>query len=149
MNLEQLADYEAAVAAEQARHRSHTPPRTPEDLAYHRQLVRDLDAAPTLSDYFNELGPPYPEPRVDEDTTLAIDEAIELLAGQRRLAWLGDGAVQVHLIASLLAELHTRLGRTIALAHDQETTWSDIARLAGLSVAETRTLSDPADSPPD
>jgi hypothetical protein len=149
MTPEQLAAHETAVAAEQARHRSHTPPRTAEDLAYHRQLIRDLDAAPTLSDYFNELGPPYPEPRVDGDTTLTVDEVIELLAGRRRLAWLGDGTVQVHLIASLLAELHTRLGRAIALAHDQETTWSDIAHLAGLSVAETRALSDPADSPPD
>ena len=149
MNPEQLASYEAAVAAEQARHRSHTPPRTPEDFAYYEQLARDLDAAPSLSDYFNELGPPYPEPTVGDDTTLAVDEAIELLAAQRRLAWLGDGAVQVHLIACLTAELRVRLGHAIALAHDQETTWSDIAQLAGLSIATTKNVSDPVDIPPD
>jgi hypothetical protein len=149
MNPEQLASYNAAVAAEQARHRSYTPPRTPEDFVYYEQLVRDLDAAPSLSGYFNELGPPYPQPTVDGDTALAADEAIELLAAQRRLAWLGDGPVQVHVIVSLLAELRTRLGHAIALAHDQETTWSDIAQLAGLSVAETTNLADPTASPPD
>jgi hypothetical protein len=149
MNPEQLASYNAATAAEQARHRSHTPPRTSEDFAYYEQLARDLDAAPSLSEYFNELGPPYPQPCVDEDTMLAIDQAIDLLAAQRRLVWLGDGAVQVHVIASLTAELRTRLGHAIALAHDQETTWSDIAQLAGLSLTETKNLSDPVDTQPD
>lgn len=149
MTPEQLASYETAVAADRARHRSHTPPRTPEDFAYHEQLNRELDAAPSLSDYFTDLGPPHPGPTLGRDTVLAIDEAIDVLAGQRRLAWVGDGAVQVHVIASLLTELRARLGHAIALAHDQETTWADIAQLAGLSVAETKNLSDPVAIAPD
>jgi hypothetical protein len=90
---------------------------------------------PNLQDHFR---PPYPQPMPDDDVQAVAQRAIEDLAGQRRLAWLGDGPIQVHLIASLISELQFRLDEAVVLAADQETDLADIAQLAGISVAETR-----------
>ena len=92
----------------------------------------------SLQDYFRELEPPYPPPMPDEDVQDVAQRAIEDLAGQRRMAWLGDGPVQVHLIASLICDLQFRLDEAILLAADQEVELADIARLAGISPAEAR-----------
>ncbi len=91
-----------------------------------------------LQDYFRELEPPYPPPMPDDDVHDVAQRAIEDLAGQRAMAWLGDGPVQVHLIASLLSELTFRLDEAIMLAADQEVELTDIARLAGISPDKTR-----------
>ena len=92
----------------------------------------------SLQDYFRELEPPYPPPMPDEDVQDVAQRAIEDLAGQRCMAWLGDGPVQVHLIASLITELTSRLDEAIVLAADQETELADIAHLAGISPEQTR-----------
>jgi hypothetical protein len=138
MTPDELADYERWVADERARVAAHQPPTTAADHAFLEQLGRELDAAPHLQDYFRQLEPPYPLPMPDDDVQDAAQRAIEDLAGQRRMAWLGDGAVQVHLIASLISDLQFRLDEAIVLAADQQVELADIARLAGLSVAETR-----------
>ena len=91
-----------------------------------------------VQDYFHEFEAPYPPPMPDDDVQDAAQTAIEDLAGQRRLAWLGDGPVQVHLIASLISELTFRLDEAIMLAADQEVELADIARLAGISPQQTR-----------
>ncbi|CAN5671517.1 hypothetical protein BH23PLA1_BH23PLA1_43040 [soil metagenome] len=91
-----------------------------------------------LQDYFRQLGPPYPTPMPDADVQDAAQRAIEDLAGVRRMAWLGDGAIQVHLIASLICELQFRLDEAIVLAADQEIGLADIAQLAGINVTQTR-----------
>jgi hypothetical protein len=145
MTPDELADYEAAVEAERARMRRHLPPRTPEDHAYLAELTRELDAAPSLDEYYQRIEPPYPSPFVDDDTELAVDQALELLAGRRRLAWLGDGPAQVHLLASLLAQLHAHLGKAMLLSHDQELDWPDIAQLAGMPLADTIALAEGID----
>jgi hypothetical protein len=94
--------------------------------------------SPNLQDYFRPLEPPYPRPMPDSDVQDAAQRAIEDLAGQRHMAWLGDGAIQVHLIASLICDLQFRLDEAIVLAADQKLDLADIARLAGISVDETR-----------
>ena len=91
-----------------------------------------------LQDHFRQLGPSYPAPMPDSDVQDAVQRAIEDLAGVRRLAWLGDGAIQVHLIASLIGELQFRLDEAIVLAADQDTDLAAIAQLAGISVDQTR-----------
>jgi hypothetical protein len=91
-----------------------------------------------LQDCFRQLEPPYPPPMPDQDVQDAAQRAIEDLAGQRRMAWLGDGAIQVHLIASLICELRFRLDEAIVLAADQEIGLADIAQLAGLSADQIR-----------
>ena len=142
MTPDELADHEAAVEAERARIRRHLHPRTPQDHAYLAELTRELDAAPTLDEYYRRIEPPYPSPFVDAHTELAVDQALELLAGRRRFAWLGDGPVQVHLLASLLAQLRAHLGRAMLLSHDQELDWPDIAQLAGMPLADTTALAE-------
>lgn len=93
---------------------------------------------PNLQDLFRQLEAPYPQPMPDDDVQDVAQRAIEDLARQRRLAWLGDGPIQVHLIATLISELQFRLDEAIVLAADQDTDLADIARLAGISVAETQ-----------
>ena len=100
---------------------------------------------PDLQDYFQQLEPPYPQPMPDSDVQDAAQRAIEDLAGARRMAWLGDGTVQVHLIASLICELQFRLDEAIVLAADQQVGLTDLARLAGLNIAETRQTIDNID----
>ncbi len=93
---------------------------------------------PNLQDLFRQLEAPYPQPSPDDDVQDVAQRAIEDLARQRRLAWHGDGAIQTHLIASLISELQFRLDEAIVLAADQGTDLTDIAQLAGTSITETR-----------
>lgn len=92
----------------------------------------------SLHDHFRQLEAPYPTPMPDQDVQDAAQTAIEDLAAQRAMAWLGDGPVQVHLIASLICELQFRLDEAIVLAADQHTELADIAQLAGISPEQTR-----------
>jgi len=138
MTPDELADYQRWVADERARVAAHQPPTTAADHAFLEQLGRELDAAPHLQDYFQQLEPPYPQPMPDDDVQDAAQRAIEDLAGQRRMAWLGDGPIQVHLIASLINDLQLRLDEAIVLAADQEIGLTDIARLAGTSPEQAR-----------
>lgn len=101
-------------------------------------LERKLDAAPDVRDHFQQLEPPYPPPTPDEDVQNAVQRAITDLAATRRMAWLGDGPVQVHLIASLIAKLQFCLDETIVLTANQQVGLADIARLAGISTTEVR-----------
>jgi len=91
-----------------------------------------------LQDHFQPLEPPYPQPMPDQDVQDAAQRAIEDLAGQRHMAWLGDGPIQTHLIANLICELQFRLDEAIVLAADQDTDLADIAQLAGISIDQTR-----------
>lgn len=102
------------------------------------QLERELDAAPHVLDYFQQIEPPYPAPQLDADIQDVVQRAIENLATKWRMAWLGDGPIQVHLTASLLAELHFRLDEAIVLAADQDLAVDDIAQLAGISPEQAR-----------
>ncbi|MGH3467289.1 MAG: hypothetical protein ACRDQF_06105 [Thermocrispum sp.] len=124
---------------QRAKVQRHTP-RTPEDVAFLQALETELDAAPSVQDYYRTLEAPYPRPMPDQDVQDAAQRAIEDLAGQRRMAWLGDGAIQIHLIASLICDLQVRLDEAIVLAADQEIDLADIAQLAGLSADQTRQI---------
>ena len=96
--------------------------------------------SPSLHDHFRELEAPYPPPMPDHDVQDAAGRAIEDLANQRHLAWLGDGPVQLHLIASLICELQFRLDEAIVLTADQDIDLADIAQLAGISLTQTRQI---------
>ena len=92
----------------------------------------------SLQDHFRQLTPPYPTPMPDEDVEDVAQRAMADLAGQRHMAWLGDGPIQVHLIASLICELQFRLDQAVVPAADQELALADIAQLAGLSTDQIR-----------
>ena len=101
------------------------------------------ETIPHLADYYHELAPPYPQPAPDADVAAVIDDAIARLAALRRLSNPANGPTQIHLLATLIAEAEQRLPHALVLAHDQDLDWTDIARLAGLTLRETILLADP------
>jgi len=84
-------------------------------------------------------------PRTDDDTNDVIDDALLALA-ERRGLWLGDDAVVVHLLASLIAQAERELPLAVGHARTDGATWHDIAELLGISAHEARLRFDP-DSP--
>jgi len=78
----------------------------------------------------------YLEPSADDDTAAVLDDAVTLL-GTLRLPtrWLGDAGVELHLLASLIAETERRLPGVVAAARDQELSWAEIGDLLGTTRA--------------
>jgi hypothetical protein len=76
-----------------------------------------------------------PAPRVDADSAAVLAEAVETLAALRTPYWLGDRAVGLHALASLIAQAHTMLPDTVHAARDQGHTWAEIGQLLNLSPA--------------
>jgi hypothetical protein len=70
-----------------------------------------------------------PAPRVDTDSHAILDEAIDTLARLRTPYWLGDTAVRLHALASLIAQAQQELHDAVRDARDQELTWPEIAQL--------------------
>ena len=74
-----------------------------------------------------------PGPVVDDDSAAVLDEAIDTLAKRRTPYWLGDSAVRLHALASLLAQAQALLPDAIAQAREQDLTWDQIGQLLGLT----------------
>jgi hypothetical protein len=74
-----------------------------------------------------------PAPVVDELSAAVLDEAIDALAALRTPYWLGDTAVHLHALASLIAHAQRQLPDAVAVARDQELTWEEIGQLLGLT----------------
>ena len=79
-----------------------------------------------------------PTPRIDTDTALVLNEAIETLARLRTPYWLGDSGVRLHALASLTAQAQRLLPEAIHDARDQDLTWAEIAQLLNISVASAQ-----------
>ena len=62
-----------------------------------------------------------------------LTEAIDNLARQRTAYWLGDSAVHLHALASLIAQAQQLLPQAVHAARDQELTWTQIGELLGIS----------------
>ncbi|MGH9088928.1 MAG: hypothetical protein ACRDYZ_12600 [Acidimicrobiales bacterium] len=78
----------------------------------------------------------YLEPSIGDDTVAVLDEALASLGTVRMpTGWLGDAAVELHLLASLRAEIERRLPETVAAARDQELSWAAIGDLVGTTRA--------------
>jgi len=76
-----------------------------------------------------------PAPATDADSEAVLAEAVEALAKLRTAHWLGDSAVTLHALASLIAQADNLLTGAVADARDQALTWSEIAQLLGTSQA--------------
>jgi hypothetical protein len=76
-----------------------------------------------------------PAPRADSDRAAVLAEAVETLAALRTPYWLGDSAVALHALASLIAQAHTMLPDAVHAARDQGHTWIEIGQLLNLSPA--------------
>ena len=96
----------------------------------------------------------YLGPTTGDDTESVLEAAIDSLGALRDLAWLGDAATYLHLLASLLAEAEGHLPRAVADARDQDCSWAQIADILGVTrasahqryrgrTAENRTPLDP------
>ena len=61
-----------------------------------------------------------PAPRTGDDSVAIMTEAIDSLARLRTAYWLGDSAVHLHALASLIAQAEQLLPQAIRDARDQE-----------------------------
>jgi len=76
-----------------------------------------------------------PAPRTDHDSLDVITEAIDNLARRRTACWLGDSAVHLHALASLIAQAEQLLPQAVHDARDQELTWAQIGELLNTTAA--------------
>jgi hypothetical protein len=76
-----------------------------------------------------------PAPATGDDSLHVLDEAIDQLARLRTPYWLGDSAVRLHALTSLLAQAEQLLPQAVHDARDQELTWAQIGELLGTTPA--------------
>ena len=76
-----------------------------------------------------------PAPRIDADSAAVLTEAVDALAALRTPYWLGDSAVGLHALASLIAQARQMIPAAINEGRDQGHTWAEIGRLLNLSPA--------------
>jgi hypothetical protein len=76
-----------------------------------------------------------PAPTTGDNSLHVLNEAIEHLARLRTAYWLGDSAVHLHALASLIAQAHQLLPQAVHDARDQELTWAQIGELLGTTAA--------------
>lgn len=78
----------------------------------------------------------YIEPHTDGDSEAVLAEAVASL-GRLRLPfeWPGNGAAEIHLLSSLIAEAESRLLPAVVLARSQGCSWAQIADLLGITRA--------------
>jgi hypothetical protein len=74
-----------------------------------------------------------PAPAADNDSLHVLNDAIEALARLRTPYWLGDSAVRLHALASLIAQAQQLLPRAVHDTRDQELTWAQVGELLGIT----------------
>ncbi len=75
-----------------------------------------------------------PAPATGHDIQV-LDEAIDQLARLRTPYWLGDSAVRLHALASLITPAQQLLPQAVHDARDQELTWAQIGELLNITAA--------------
>ena len=76
-----------------------------------------------------------PAPASGDVSLHVLNEAFDVLARQRTAYWLGDSAVHLHALASLIAQAQQLLPQAVHDARDQELTWAQIGELLGITAA--------------
>jgi hypothetical protein len=76
-----------------------------------------------------------PAPATGDDSLHILNQAIDGLAQLRTPYWLGDSAVRLHALASLIAQAEQQLPGAVHDARDQELTWAQIGELLGTTAA--------------
>jgi hypothetical protein len=72
-----------------------------------------------------------PAPATGDDSLQIVSQAIDSLAQLRTAYWLGDSAVHLHALTSLIAQAEQLLPRAVHDARGQELTWTQIGELLG------------------
>ena len=76
-----------------------------------------------------------PAPVTGDGSIQVLDQATGKLARLRTPYWLGDFAVRLHALASLIAEAPQLLPQAVHDARDQELTWTQNGELLGTTPA--------------
>jgi hypothetical protein len=76
-----------------------------------------------------------PAPATGDDSLTVLNQAIDALARLRTAYWLGDSAVHLHALTSLIAQAQQLLPQAVHDARDQELTWAQISELLGTTPA--------------
>jgi hypothetical protein len=76
-----------------------------------------------------------PAPASGDDSLAVLGDAIDALAQLRTAYWLGDSAVHLHALTSLIAQAEQLLPQAVHDARDQELTWAQIGELLGTTAA--------------
>ncbi len=76
-----------------------------------------------------------PAPATGDDSLHVLSQAIDHPAQLRTAYWLGDSAVHLHALTSLIAQAQQLLPRAVHDARDQELTWAQIGELLGTTAA--------------
>jgi hypothetical protein len=76
-----------------------------------------------------------PAPATGDDTLAVLNNAVDQLARLRTAYWLGDSAVRLHALTSLIAQAEQLLPQAVCDARDQELTWTQIGELLGTTAA--------------
>ena len=76
-----------------------------------------------------------PAPTTANDSLQVLNDAVDQLARLRTAYWLGDSAVHLHALASLIAQAQQLLPQAVHDARDQELTWAQIGELLGTTAA--------------
>jgi hypothetical protein len=72
-----------------------------------------------------------PAPTTGDDSLAVLSDAIDHLAQLRTAYWLGDSAVHLHALASLITQAQQLIPQAVHDARDQELTWTQIGELLG------------------
>ena len=76
----------------------------------------------------------YPaDPLVDDESEAVLVVAVDDLVLLRSPMWSGDAGAVLHALASLAAQIQQWLPDAVADARDQEYSWSEIARMIGVT----------------
>jgi hypothetical protein len=76
-----------------------------------------------------------PAPATGPDSLQVLDDAIDQLARLRTPYWLGDSAVRLHALTSLIAQTQQLLPQAVHDARDQELSWAQIGEPLGTTAA--------------
>jgi len=76
-----------------------------------------------------------PAPATGDDSLQVLTEAIDSLARLRTAYWLGDSAVHLHALASLIAQAQQLLPQAVHDARNQELTWTQTGELLNTTAA--------------
>ena len=76
-----------------------------------------------------------PAPAAGDDSLGVLNQAIDDLARLRTPYWLGDSAIRLHALASLITQADQLLPQAVHDARDQELTWTEIGELLGTTPA--------------
>jgi hypothetical protein len=76
-----------------------------------------------------------PVPHLDDQSAAIVAEAVDALARLRTPYWLGDSAVRLHALLSLIRQAEQLLPQAVADGRDQGLTWKEIGQLLNTSPA--------------